>query len=80
MGEIIKLESKLILPTKKGDRDMNDEVLIFSMKVARDLMQNNFIAIDIRPNRKYKGASIVVFEKTQEIEEYLLNKHSIAIQ
>lgn len=56
---------------------MREEVLIFSYKIARDLIQNGFVVRDIRPNHKVKGATVVVFEKNAGIESYLKEKWNI---
>lgn len=39
---------------------MKPEVLIFSYRVARDLIQSGFVVGDIRPNHKVENATVVV--------------------
>ncbi|HSH51592.1 MAG TPA: hypothetical protein VK982_07700 [Bacteroidales bacterium] len=56
---------------------MKPEVLIFSYKIARDLIQHGFIVRDIRPNRKNRDATVIVFEKNAGIDSYLKEKWSI---
>ncbi len=56
---------------------MKDEVLIFSYKIARDLIKNGFIVRDIRPNHKIKNGTVVVFEKNEGIDRYLKEKWNI---
>ena len=57
--------------------NIKPEILIFSYKVARDLIQNGFVVRDIRPNRKVKNGTIVVFEKNEGISRYLEEKWNI---
>ena len=56
---------------------MKEEILIFSYKIARDLIQNGFIVRDIRPNHKIKNGTVVVFEKNAGINSYLKEKWNI---
>lgn len=59
---------------------MAEKVFIFSAKVARNLVQNNFIIIDIAENTRYKGKSVFIFENTKEIREHLKNRFDIEIK
>ena len=56
---------------------MKEEILIFSYKIARDLIQHGFIVRDIRPNHKIKNGTVVVFEKNEGINRYLEEKWNI---
>lgn len=56
---------------------MKSEMLIFSYKVARDLIKNGFVVRDIRPNHKVKNATVVVFEKNAGLDIYLKEKWNI---
>lgn len=56
---------------------MRDEILIFSYKIARDLIQKGFVVKDIRPNHKVKDATVIVFEKNIGIDIYLKKKWNI---
>lgn len=56
---------------------MKPEILIFSYKVARDLIKKGFIVRDIRPNKKVHNATIVVFEDNKGIQMYLKEKWGI---
>jgi alpha-galactosidase len=56
---------------------MGNEILIFSYKVARDLIQNGFVVKDIRPNHKVQGATVIVFEKSKAISNYLKGEWGI---
>ena len=56
---------------------MKSEMLIFSYKVARDLIKNGFVVRDIRPNHKVKNATVVVFEKNAGLDFYLKEKWDI---
>ena len=56
---------------------MKEEILIFSYRIARDLIQNGFIVRDIRPNHKNREATVIVFEKNAGIDSYLKEKWNI---
>lgn len=56
---------------------MKSEVLIFSYKIARDLIQSGFIVKDIRPNHKVKNATVVVFKRNEGVVRYLKEKWNI---
>ncbi|MGJ0846602.1 hypothetical protein ACR77J_07930 [Tissierella praeacuta] len=56
---------------------MKPEILIFSYKIARDLIQNGFVVRDIRPNHKVHNGTVVVFEKNEGIKMYLKEKWNI---
>lgn len=56
---------------------MKPEILIFSYKIARDLIQNGFVVRDIRPNHKVENGTVVVFEKNEGIRLYLKEKWNI---
>lgn len=57
-----------------------NEIIIFSYKVARDVIQQQkFKVLDIRPNHKVKNATVTVFEDTEELREYLLRKWNIRV-
>lgn len=56
---------------------MKPEILIFSYKIAKDLIKKGFVVRDIRPNHKVKNGTIVVFEKNEGISSYLKEKWNI---
>lgn len=56
---------------------MKPEILIFSYKIARDLIQNGFVVRDIRPNHKVENGTVVVFKKNEGIRLYLKEKWNI---
>ena len=56
---------------------MRPEILIFSYKIARDLIQSGFVVRDIRPNHKVENATVVVFEKNEGLIRYLEEKWDI---
>lgn len=56
---------------------MKPEILIFSYRIARDLIQHGFIVRDIRPNHKIKNGTVVVFEKNEGVDRYLEEKWNI---
>lgn len=58
---------------------MKPEVLIFSYRVARDLIQSGFVVKDIRPNHKVENATVVVFEKNEGVIRYLKKKWDIEV-
>lgn len=61
------------------EEDISKEVLIFSYKIARDLIQNNFAVKDIRPNHKIKSATVIVFKNNVDIQNYLKERWDIGV-
>ena len=59
---------------------MAEKVFIFSARVARNLVQNNFIIIDIAENMKHKGKCVFVFKNTKEIRKHLKDRFDIEVQ
>lgn len=57
----------------------NNEILIFSYRVARDLILNNFQTIDVRLNKKMQDRTIYVFDNNDKTREYLKSKHNIIV-
>lgn len=55
------------------------KVFIFSAKIARDLIRNNYSIIDLAENQKLKGKTVYVFKKTDDIVKYLKQKHNITL-
>ena len=55
------------------------KVFIFSIKVARDLAKNGFRIIDITENQKDKDKIVFVFQNTDDVREYLIEKWNIKI-
>ncbi len=56
---------------------MKTEILIFSYKIAKDLIKKGFVVKDIRPNYKVENGTIVVFENNEGIKSYLKEKWNI---
>lgn len=56
---------------------MKQEIIIFSYKVAKDLIRKGFVVKDIRPNHKIKNGTVVVFENNEGIKRYLKEKWDI---
>ena len=56
------------------------KVFIFSLKVARDLVQNDFTIIDLAENQKDRKRTVYVFQNTKEIRDYLKEKWDIDIK
>lgn len=55
-------------------------IIIFSGKVARDLIQKEYKIVDIQPDRKLPVKSVFYFENTEDIKKYLLNEHDIKVK
>lgn len=58
---------------------MNNNIIIFSAKVARDLIQKDFKLNDIQPDNKYKIKTIFYFKNTKQLRNYLKKNHNICI-
>lgn len=52
-------------------KDMRKSRLIFDAKIARKLLKQGFVVIDIKPNRENTDKSIFVFENTEEFKQAL---------
>ena len=48
--------------------DTRKSRLIFDAKIARKLLKQGFVVIDIKPNRENTDKSIFVFENTEEFK------------
>ena len=55
------------------ERDTRKSRLIFDAKIARKLLKEGFVVIDIKPNRENTDKSIFVFENTEEFKVALTN-------
>lgn len=51
--------------------DTRKSRLIFDAKIARKLLKQGFVVIDIKPNRENTDKSIFVFENTEEFKAAL---------
>lgn len=49
-------------------KDTRKSRLIFDAKMARKLLKQGFVVIDIKPNRENTDKSIFVFENTDEFK------------
>ena len=58
---------------------MNNNIIIFSAKVARDLIQKDLKLNDIQPDNKYKIKTIFYFKNTKQLRNYLKKNHNICI-
>lgn len=56
-----------------------DAIVIFSARVARDLIQKKFELLDIRPDKSMPIKTVFYFQNTKETREYLKQKHNIEI-
>lgn len=53
------------------EKDTRKSRLIFDAKIARRLLKEGFVVIDIKPNRENTDKSIFVFENTEEFKSAL---------
>lgn len=49
-------------------KDTRKSRLVFDAKMARKLLKQGFVVIDIKPNRENTDKSIFVFENTEEFK------------
>lgn len=49
-------------------KDMRKSRLVFDAKMARKLLKQGFVVIDIKPNRENTDKTIFVFENTDEFK------------
>ena len=54
-----------------NEKDTRKSRLIFDAKIARKLLKQGFVVIDIKPNRENADKSIFVFENTEEFKKAL---------
>jgi hypothetical protein len=54
------------------EKDTRKSRLIFDAKIARKLLKQGFVVIDIKPNRENTDKSIFVFENTEEFKQALV--------
>ena len=54
-----------------NEKDTRKSRLIFDAKIARRLLKEGFVVIDIKPNRENIDKSIFVFENTEEFQQAL---------
>lgn len=59
---------------------MEKDIVIFSAKVARDLIKSDYKLNDIRPDRNIKIKTVFYFENTKQLKDYLKEKHNIEIK
>ena len=52
-------------------KDTRKSRLIFDAKIARKLLKQGFVVIDIKPNRENTEKSIFVFENTEGFQQAL---------
>ena len=50
------------------EKDTRESRLIFDAKIARKLLKQGFVVIDIKPNRENTDKSIFVFENTDNFK------------
>lgn len=56
------------------------DIAIFSTRIARDLIQKDFKINDIKEHKQEKNRTVFYFQYTQELIEYLKQKHNIFIK
>ena len=54
-----------------NEKDTRKSRLIFDARIARKLLKDGFVVIDIKPNRENTDKSIFVFENTEEFKQAL---------
>ena len=54
-----------------NEKDTRTSRLIFDARIARKLLKDGFVVIDIKPNRENTDKSIFVFENTEEFKQAL---------
>lgn len=54
------------------EKDTRKSRLVFDAKIARKLLKQGFVVIDIKPNRENTDKSIFVFENTEEFKQALV--------
>ncbi|MSS43773.1 hypothetical protein FYJ27_08535 [Anaerosalibacter bizertensis] len=59
---------------------MDKDIVIFSARVAKDLIRNNFHVIDIQQNKQCKLKTVFYFKDTEKTRNYLERKHNIKIK
>lgn len=59
---------------------MMNNIIIFSPRIARDLIQKGFRVVDIKPDKNIRIKTIFFFENIKELKEYLSEKHDIKIK
>lgn len=59
---------------------MMNNIIIFSPRIARNLIQKGFRVVDIKPDKNIRIKTIFFFENTKELKEYLSEKHDIKIK
>ena len=52
----------------KDKKDIRKSRLVFDAKMARKLLKQGFVVIDIKPNRENTDKTIFVFENTEEFK------------
>lgn len=67
---MIKLRKREII-MKEIKNENKKSKLIFDAKIARKLLKQGFVVIDIKPNRDNVDKSIFVFENTEEFQHAL---------
>ena len=56
-----------------------NSIVIFSARVAKDLIKHDFKIIDINPDNDCKIKTVFYFEDTEKLREYLKLIHDINV-
>ena len=54
-------------------------IIIFSGRIARDLIQKEYKIIDIKPDKFNRIKTIFFFQDTEDLRLYLENEHNVII-
>lgn len=57
-----------------------DNIIIFSARVAKDLIRKGFRVSDIQPDKALAIKTIFFFSNTEELRGYLNKEHNIQIE
>ena len=57
-----------------------DNIIVFSGAVARDLLREGYNIIDISADHKNKLKTVFYFNRTEQLENYLWDKHKINVK
>ena len=60
------------------EKQMNS-IVIFSAKVAKDLIRHDFKVVDIKPHEQEKIRTVFYFEYTEKLRQYLKLMYDINV-
>ncbi len=56
-----------------------NSIVIFSARIARDLIKNKFMVVDIKPNKNDRKSTVFYFGCSDEIKDHLKTVHNIIV-